>query len=187
MKQHAFLFQVHKQPQLLKRILTVLEKENHWFFINLDAKVKDKQSFYEALRGIKNVVFMPKFWSVYHCGHSQFLCTLDMLRYTMGHKVHFDYFHQVSGQDYPMRSNEQFDSFFEGTEKSYMCLEGEEFHVEQMKHNYPLRVDYWYPSNPNGLCAHLYYRLHLREIFSRLFKRECINGLWGVELVLLES
>ena len=179
MKCHAFLYQVHKQPQLLRRILKVLEKENHYFFINIDAKVKDAKSFDDALRDIKNVVYMPKMWSVFHCGHSQFLCTLDMLRYAMNYKVPFAYFHQVSGQDYPMRSNEQFDAFFESTDKSYMCLEGEAFHKEQMKHNYPLRVDYWYPSNPNSLWAHIYYKLRLRNIFSALFKRKNINDLWG--------
>lgn len=179
MKNHAFLFQIHKQPSLVKRILKVLEKENHYFFINIDNKVKDKKSFYDELSGIKNVIYMPKMWNVYHCGHSQFLCTIDMLKYAMNYGIDFSYYHQTSGQDYPMRSNEQFDAFFEHTNKSYVCLEGQKFHDEQMLHAYPLRVSYWYPSNPNNIMAHLYYKLHIREVFSRICKRQNINDLWG--------
>lgn len=179
MKNHAFLFQIHKQPSLVSRILRILEKENHYFFINIDEKVKEKRLFYDALSGIKNVVFMPKMWSVFHCGHSQFMCTIDMLKYAMSYGVHFSYYHQTSGQDYPMRSNEQFDSFFEKSDKSYVCLEGQKFHDEQMLHAYPLRVSYWYPANPNNMIAHIYYRSHIRELFSLLFKRQSISGLWG--------
>lgn len=179
MKNHAFLFQIHKQPNLVRRILKILEKENHYFFINIDEKVKDKNSFYELFSDIQNIVFMPKMWSVHHCGHSQFLCTIDMLKYAMNYGVDFSYYHQTSGQDYPMRSNEQFDSFFETTNKSYVCLEGQNFHNEQMKYAYPLRTSYWYPSNPNNLFAHIYYKLHMREFYSYIRKRKVIKGLWG--------
>lgn len=38
MKNHAFIFQVHKSPELFGRIVRVLAKENHYFFVNVDKK-----------------------------------------------------------------------------------------------------------------------------------------------------
>lgn len=38
MKNHIFLFQVHKQPGLLDRILSHLEAPNHYFAVKIDKK-----------------------------------------------------------------------------------------------------------------------------------------------------
>lgn len=179
MKRHAFIFQVHKAPELFRRILKVLESETHYFFVNVDAKASFND-FKNAVEGIANVIFMPKRWNVHHCGHSQFLCTLDMLRYAKSYPIDFDFIHQISGQDYPLRSNEQFDNFFESTGYSYMCLEGNEFHEKAIKQYYPQRVNYWYPANPNASYLNLlYYRTHLKQLIGRLFNRQIIDGLWG--------
>ena len=47
---------------------------------------------------------------VAHGGYSQIDCTLRLLR--KAYDAGMDYFHLISGQDYPCRSNEEFDAFF---------------------------------------------------------------------------
>lgn len=54
MKQHIFLFQVHKQPELFGRIIKILASPNHHFLVNVDSKVKNLSDFVEAVKGINN-------------------------------------------------------------------------------------------------------------------------------------
>lgn len=48
MKNHAFIIPVHKQPELLGRIIKNLDKENHHFFIHVSGQVKNYDSFVKA-------------------------------------------------------------------------------------------------------------------------------------------
>ena len=51
-----------------------------------------------------------------------------------------DYFHLISGADYPCQSNSEFDKFFENNEgKSYMMFDTEEETIEWRKKKYPDR------------------------------------------------
>ena len=126
MKNHAFLFTTHKQPDLLARTLRILTQDNHYFFIHVDAKTTDFNSFREATAGIMNVTFVERI-PMYHCGISHLYCDMNLLRQVMSSKVHFDYIHKLSGQDYPLRSNQQFDDFFEHTDHSFMYFDAGEF------------------------------------------------------------
>lgn len=42
MKNHVFLIQAHRYPELLRRILKRLESSNHFFYINIDSKAKNQ-------------------------------------------------------------------------------------------------------------------------------------------------
>lgn len=39
---HAFIIQVHKQPELFGRTVKKLTAPNHFFFVNVDKKADDK-------------------------------------------------------------------------------------------------------------------------------------------------
>ena len=47
---HAFIIQVHTQPELLDRILKRLNAPNHYFFINVDGK-SDYEQFDKIVTG----------------------------------------------------------------------------------------------------------------------------------------
>jgi hypothetical protein len=79
MKNHAFLFVTHKQPNLLARTLRILAQEDHYFFMHLDSKTKDSNLFEEATIGIKNVIFVERM-SLCHGGISHLYCLLNMLK-----------------------------------------------------------------------------------------------------------
>ena len=70
MKNHAFLFTVYNQPRLLARSLEVLSKQNHYFYIHVDAKSNNIQAFREATSHIPNVHFVKSI-PVYHGKISQ--------------------------------------------------------------------------------------------------------------------
>ena len=64
MKTHIFLMQVHKDPQLLNRILKSLRKENHYFIINVDAKSLCAVDMLNVINAEKNIAIpMEKIYS----------------------------------------------------------------------------------------------------------------------------
>ena len=187
MKQHAFIFQVHKQPELFSRIVRRLDSGNHHFFVNVDAKVKNPNDFESSVKDVANVHFMSPRWNVHHGGRSQYLCTLDLLRMVKRMLPDYAFVHSLSGQDYPLRSNAEFDSFFEKTDKGFMAIEDDEYNAECMSGKYPMRVNLWHFNNPHTFIARVYNHSVLRQIISRLVQRPDVQGLRGVELVYLDS
>ena len=94
MKNHAFIIPVHKSPRLLARSLSILESPNHFFFIHVDAKVKNYKSFVDACSGIKNVFFVKRI-PVYHATISQVYASLILLDAVRSHEISFDFIHQI--------------------------------------------------------------------------------------------
>lgn len=179
MKQHAFIFQVHKQPELFSRIVRRLDSGNHHFFVNVDAKVKNPNDFESSVKDVANVHFMSPRWNVHHGGRSQYLCTLDLLRMVKRMLPDYAFVHSLSGQDYPLRSNAEFDSFFEKTDKGFMAIEDDEYNAECMSGKYPMRVNLWHFNNPHTFIARVYNHSVLRQIISRLVQRPDVQGLRG--------
>lgn len=89
-----------------------------------------------------------------------------------------DYFHLISGQDYPLRSNECFDSFFERYNGySFACIKGDAYHEQKMKKEYILRTQLYHPNKPSKFKL-LFLRLTWRvQIWLKI--RKPIVGLWG--------
>ena len=165
MKNHVFLLQVHKTPLLLRRILKRLQGSNHYFCINIDAKVRDVDIFYDNLKDIENIIFISN-ENIMHGGFSQIACTVHQLKYSYSYKVKFDYFHSISGQDYPIVSNREFDDYFEHSTGSYMLSDTEEEAHERRLGPYRQRLEHWYFMDVfNGPIAR---RLHISGILNRL-------------------
>lgn len=179
MKQHAFIFQVHKQPELFSRICKVLSKENHHFFVNIDAKIKNVDNFKNVVVDIPNMHFLQPRWKVHHGGCSQFLCTLDLLQMVKRELPNYSFVHSLSGQDYPVKSNKEFDRFFEDKDKGYMAIEDDEYNKECLKNKYPIRVNEWYFNNSHTFIARIYNHIGLRSLLSTIQKRPDIQNLRG--------
>ena len=119
---HAFIIQVHAYPEQFGDIIRELNAKNHYFFINVDRK-SDDTPFRRFVENLQNVYFLEgnERISVNHAGFSQIKCTLNLLKKAQSIGVDIDYFHSISGQDYPVVNNSVFDSFFEtNIGKSYM-------------------------------------------------------------------
>jgi len=93
MLQHAFLIMVHKSPELFGRIVHILARENHHFFVHLDRKTKDEEKFMNAVADVNNVHFVDRI-SVFHGGVSQIYCELELYRAAyQSRSPKMDYFH----------------------------------------------------------------------------------------------
>lgn len=120
MENHAFLIQTHSYPELTEEIVGLLESPNHYFFIHIDAKVKNINSFREICKKYQNAILIRNRLKVNWGGTSQFKATIELLKESFSYPIHIDYFHFISGQDFPCKSSSYIDCFFENQNKSYM-------------------------------------------------------------------
>lgn len=174
MMNHCFLIMAHDAPDLLARIICKLYSSNHYFFVNIDKKTDDaylKQLRFLLGERVNHVTIFRK--NVNWGGYSQIRCELNLLKKAYNSGLGFDYFHLVSGHDYPCVSNSNFDAFFDG-QTSYMHFDNKK-EVELWKDNkYRERVMHWDLSEtflPEGL------RNIASNFLNRFVKRNDIDNL----------
>ena len=170
MENHAFIITAHHQPNLLKRTLKILEADNHYFYIHINQRSGDLSPFLDATKDIKNVTFVARI-KLYHGDISQIHATLIMLKAALDSGVDFTYFHQITGQDYPLRSNEQFDSFFHEKSESFMFFDDLENCTAKALKRIQRRVTQYRPKTIEGKWRNrLFYLLGFPQILSLFLK-----------------
>ena len=180
---HIFLIQAHKMPNLLIRILKRLESPNHYFIINIDNKSECKREFYRKIKDIHNVIKVTNL-SVAHGGLTQITTTLYQMQFCMNYPIEFDYYHSISGQDYPLMSNQKFDLTFEkGSPNSYIQIDSNEELETWRKTKYPERLNHYYLHDV--IQNKLIHRMKIFSILNHitmLIPRQrfrLINPIWG--------
>lgn len=96
--------------------------------------------------------------------------------------ITIDYFHLISGQDYPVHSNKVFDMFFEQNEgKSYMQFDSPEFRLSKLHSDYANRTKpWWFLDMPHrDLKIVEFLRKSLNYIGRRTHFRKDVPNLWG--------
>lgn len=124
-EKHVFLMQVHKEAKMFERILNKLVSPNHYFAINIDIKSREYEPLMKIAKSFDNVIYVTNN-NIKHGGFSQIACTVEQLKYTLSYGIKFDYFHTISGQDYPCVNMNVFDDFFASNKKSYMHMDSDE-------------------------------------------------------------
>lgn len=111
---HAFLILAHTEPKLLLKLVKSLDADNHRFYIHVDRRSMSLWNSYEIseLSKAENVTIISQY-KVNWGGFYMIRATLLLLELALKDSV--DWFHLISGQDFPIRTNEQFDLFFEKT------------------------------------------------------------------------
>lgn len=184
MLKHAFLITAHAYPGQLRDIIDLLSAPNHYFFINVDRKAHNMREWGGVERdgSDRNCYFLKgkENMEVAHGGYSQIDCTLRLLR--KAYDAGMDYFHLISGQDYPCRSNEEFDAFFKKNEgRSYMHYDSEEERNVWLNTKYASRVRPWYFSDMNHRNIKIvdFMVRGLNFISRRFWWRPNIEGLYA--------
>ena len=186
MKSHAILIAAHAFPELLEDIVNILDASNHYFFIHIDKKSKKMFSTEPVLRLKEkgNVVFLqPMIVNI--AGFSQIVNNLRLFEKAFKYEnCKIDYFHLISGQDYPCVSNSEFDAIFEHNEKSYMLYDKPEEILEWRKNKYHKNIDYF-----NFLDLNILFLPHnniirrmiikLMNIIANICKRKPMNNLYA--------
>lgn len=175
---HAFLIVVHKSPELLHLIAKKLESPNHYMYIHIDKKVDDIP-FRTACKDVERVKFYHNV-RVAWGGYSQIQCTINLLKAAFDDNM--DYYHLISGQDYPCKSNKEFDAFFEMHKgQSFMHYDTEAEVQAWRLDKYPHRYMNWY-FNDTFILRNKHAKLlrnFITKIFNKFLKRKSIENVYA--------
>ncbi len=109
----AYIIMAHQQPQQLKRLITALQTDTAAFFIHFNKETEPAyQEAVQLLEDMPNVYFVPRlstFW-----GHPNLVkAALSGLYAIVKSGVRYDYVSLLSAQDYPIKSIQEIERFFE--------------------------------------------------------------------------
>lgn len=155
---HAFLIIAHNNWWQLKNLIRLLDYPHHDIYLHIDQKSTDfKVDDFIGIAVCSQVYIFQKY-KVFWGGYSQVETELFLLE--QASKAGYDYYHVVSGVDLPLRSNEEFNAFFEKNA-------GKEF------------IDYDDDKLQNDPEIRRRTRLyHLLQNYRRRYKSDAINGFF---------
>ncbi len=135
---HAFMIMAHSDYSLLCRLIKKLDHKDNTIYLHIDAKSsftdKDKQSIKSSSKN-SNVIFTNRY-DVTWGGYNQINTELRLLETAV--KGNHNYYHYLSGVDFPIKSMADIHSFFEkynGCEFIHFC--SDEF-TQKHKQRYSL-------------------------------------------------
>ena len=112
----AYLILGHRCATQLAQLVDALRGSATTIAIHIDRKAEGG-AFERALRG-RPVTFLPERFSVWHTGYRMVEATLALMR--LASAVEHDYYVLLSGDDYPIRSDEEILRFFSGTRLGFI-------------------------------------------------------------------
>ena len=111
MRKHAYLIMAHTQPELLRKLLKMLDNERNDIYLHIDSKAKDYPLDEIAAVLQKSKCIFTERTDVKWGSYSQIHCEMILLKEAV--KTEHDYYHLLSGMDLPIKSQEQIFAFFE--------------------------------------------------------------------------
>lgn len=108
---HAYLIIAHNQFEHLKLLVSALDSENNGIFVHVDKKAINFETK-KILDVVKHssITLIEKPISVIWGDYSQIQVELMLLKEAV--KGKYDYYHLLSGVDFPIKNQEQIDTFF---------------------------------------------------------------------------
>ena len=111
MKKHAYLIMAHTQPELLKKLLQMLDNERNDIYLHVDSKAKDYPLDEVAAVLKKSKCIFTERTDVKWGSYSQIHCEMVLLKEAV--KTEHAYYHLLSGMDLPIKSQNEIFTFFE--------------------------------------------------------------------------
>ena len=108
----AYLVLAHKNPALIQKQIDFLSSEDSAFFIHIDAKSKIDE--FLSCNG-RNVFFSTERVAVYWAEYSMIDAIVILIQQALSASQKYDYFVLLSGSDYPIRSKQYIQRFFENS------------------------------------------------------------------------
>lgn len=111
MKKHAYLIMAHTQPELLKKLLQMLDDERNDIYLHIDSKAKDYPLQEAASVLEKSKCIFTERTDVKWGSYSQINCEMVLLKEAV--KTEHAYYHLLSGVDLPIKTQDEIHDFFE--------------------------------------------------------------------------
>lgn len=139
MGKHAYLIMAHSNFEQLQKLISVLDDKRNDIYVHIDKKASgfQKENFTTKHSAL---FFVPRI-AVSWGGRSQITCELELLK-AAAYKKTYGYYHLISGQDLPLKTQDEIHAFFEKSNgKSYMDFDP----VDNETKDFLYKVQYWYP------------------------------------------
>lgn len=121
----AHIIIAHKNPLQLERMLKRMQHPMFDFYIHIDKKVDIAD--YQYLTGIKGVSLINKRLNCNWGGYSTLQAMVGSLKEVIFTGVNYGFYNLLSGQDYPLKSNEEiYQYLLRNREKSFIYFDDEE-------------------------------------------------------------
>lgn len=121
----AHIIVAHKNPSQLERLIKKIQHKESDFYIHIDLKIDIKDFLH--LQEIKGVYFVKNRVICNWGGYSTLKAMLNSLDEAIKSDPAYCFYNLLSGQDYPLKKNEDFHAFLMGNrEKSFIFYETEE-------------------------------------------------------------
>lgn len=115
---HAVIILSHGDFDMLYKLVEYFSADCR-VFIHVDAKTPIPEDVRESFLSLKQVAFIGQKYNVHWGGFSILKTEIFMLKKALK-DTNADYFHLISGQDYPIRPLSDFLAFFDGKETDFM-------------------------------------------------------------------
>jgi Core-2/I-Branching enzyme len=141
----GYIILVHNNPQQVANLVSTLHRKNYLFFIHVDKSVNSRPfKQYLDQTGFKNILFLKRYKSKWG-SNSLLKASLEGVIEAMKHKV--DYVVQLSGSDFPIKSNSYIANFLrENKEISFISY-------------YSIPAPYWKPNKEVNRIKKYYFYL----------------------------
>ena len=135
---HAYLIMAHNQMDILKKLLEEIDYEQNDIYVHIDAKAGEIDRDNLIKHVTKSKVYFVNRMSITWGGASIVKCELRLMKKAA--KVGYQYYHLLSGNDFPIKTQKQIHDFFDSNS-------GKEFieYWKRDKKDYEYRVQYYYP------------------------------------------
>lgn len=151
----AYLISCHKNVDQVNSLISQLDYKNVDFYIHVDKK----SNILDRIIQKENIFFIKERIEVVWGDSSQVMATLKLMEAAKYSGVEYQYIHLLSGQDYPLKSNQEIEDFF----KKHM---GKQFiDCTLMEKNWLRRVYVYYPRVLMGNKLEVAF---FRAIYSRV-------------------
>lgn len=148
---HAFIILAHNEWQILGKVLEYLNHEECDLFLNIDCKATDIPVINDLLDRNNRIKY---------CGHDRLhwggysILKTEIKMFNIAiNNSNADYYHIISGQDYPIKPYESFLQFFENNlGQSYFDCRIATFREIDRRLLYFLPYDYYQVRNPKRYC-----------------------------------
>ena len=108
---HAMLMTIHSNVNILKMFVNLFDDERYDFYILVDKKSPLTDEDLSKIQAKKSkIVFLPRM-NLFWAGYSLIDAFLKLLE--ASHKEHYDYYHLSHGSDFPLKTKDEVDAFFE--------------------------------------------------------------------------
>lgn len=118
----AYLIMVHRLPHQFKRLFTAIYEPENYYLIHIDKKADEEigSEIRTFLEDYPNI-YIQRSNNVVWGGYSMVQAELDGMKYLLDAAVTWDYFINLSGQDYPLKSQKSIRKFLtENKGKSFI-------------------------------------------------------------------